>query len=406
MAKTYSRTGTSGVTTQKNKSFQKNKNKQTNSSKTDVYNDSTQNTRGGQDTVSYKDLSGLSPNTLALSNQVNNSKGYTPSQAVQNAYGLKQNAENAAANYGQYNSNYQDTIQQTLDKIMNRQPFNYDFNADALYKSYADQYAEQGRQAAQNAAASASALTGGYGNSYAASAASQANQQYMTELNNKIPELYQLAMERYNNETNNLMNQFSILGAQDDREYGRYNDDKQYLMSDRDYYNSNYTSERQADMTNQQNAYDNAMNLLKYYTDLEVKDVTGSTNWSDVTNHDESHTKDKTSNTNTQTSKSNDTSKQNTSNTSVTSSTSTGGGKGYSGKKGNSLTGTDTSQSTISRVMSEFKNRLKANSDPSKTTGYKSSPQLAKEYLYECVQNGTIKKKDFNYIMKVCGVKA
>ena len=107
-----------------------------------------------------------------------------------------------------------------------------------------------------------------------------------------------------------------------------------------------------------------------------------------------------------QTSKSNDTSKQNTSNTSVTSSTSTGGGKGSSGKKGNSLTGTSTSLSTISKVMSEFKDKLKANSDPSKTTGYKSSPQLAKEYLAECVENGTIKSDDFDYIMQVCGVKA
>ena len=55
--------------------------------------------------------------------------------------------------------------------------------------------------------------------------------------------------------------------------------------------------------------------------------------------------------------------------------------------------------------MSEFKDKLKANSDPSKTTGYKSSPQLAKEYLDECVEGRLIEPDDYAYIMKVCGVK-
>lgn len=124
---------------------------------------------------------------------------------------------------GAYTSKYQSQLDGLLDKLSNRK-FDYDFNKDALYQQYKDKYTEQGRQAAVNAAASASALTGGYGNSYATSAAAQANQQYMTELNDRIPELYQLAMARYQNEGNDLTSLYGLYQGADATDYGRYQD--------------------------------------------------------------------------------------------------------------------------------------------------------------------------------------
>lgn len=140
---------------------------------------------------------------------------------------------------GAYTSKYQEQLDGLLDKLSNRK-FDYDFNQDALYQQYKDKYAEQGRQAAVNAAASASALTGGYGNSYAASAAAQANQQYLTALNDKLPDLYSLAMARYQNEGNDLATLYGLYQGADATDYGRYQDNVT------DYYNYlNYLTQKE-----------------------------------------------------------------------------------------------------------------------------------------------------------------
>ena len=131
-----------------------------------------------------------------------------------------------------YTSKYGTKIEETMNKILNKEDFKYDFNADPLYQQYKDQYVKLGNEAAQNAAASASALTGGYGNSYAGTAASQANQQYLTQLNDKIPELYNAAMQKYQMETENLYSQFGMLETEEGRQYGIYRDKVSDYYSD------------------------------------------------------------------------------------------------------------------------------------------------------------------------------
>ena len=83
-------------------------------------------------------------------------------------------------------------------------------------------------------------MTGGFGNSYAATAATQANQQYLTQLNNVIPQLYSLAMDKYQMDTDKLYNQFSAVGNQEDREYGQYRDTVTDWKDDRSYYYNKY----------------------------------------------------------------------------------------------------------------------------------------------------------------------
>lgn len=130
-----------------------------------------------------------------------------------------------------YESKYNNKIEEQLNKILNKEDFSYDFNADPIFQNYKDQYTKLGKEASMNAAASASALTGGYGNSYAGTAASQANQQYLTQLNERIPELYNAAMQKYQMETENLYNQFGALQTEESRQYGMHRDDVS------DYYN-------------------------------------------------------------------------------------------------------------------------------------------------------------------------
>lgn len=394
MAKSTSKTNTSGRTTQASNSYTKNKQTQKNTQKTNQTTTSNQssNTLGGANSVSYKDLSHLSPQTLALQNKVYNQTDYTPSQAVQNAYGQKTNAENAVSNYGPYNSKYQASIDETLQNILNRPSFNYDFNADALYQAYADQYAKNGRDAAQNAAAAASALTGGYGNSYAVSAANQANEQYMSELNDRIPELYQLALERYNTEGNNLLNQYNVLGSQEDRNYGQYSTERQNLVSDRDYYGSNYNNERVNDQQTWQNAYDNAMALLNYNTNLEARDVSNSDNWSKTKSNEKTTTKGKetTTNKNTQTSKSKDSSVQNTSSSSTTTGTSSGT---KSSSKSSKSKGDKTSSSDYNQIKNQFKKMVDDSRDKNGNTN-QTKYHDAWYYLQDQVDAGYINESD------------
>ena len=133
-----------------------------------------------------------------------------------------QKTQNAEASMpGAYQSKWQATLDAQLQKILNRESFKYDFNADPLYQQYKDQYVNAGRNAMMDTVGQVSALTGGYGNSYAATAGSQAYQEYLKGLNNKIPELYNAAMNKYKMETENLYNQYSALGQQEDREYGQ-----------------------------------------------------------------------------------------------------------------------------------------------------------------------------------------
>ena len=166
-----------------------------------------------------------------------------------------------------YESKYGSQIEQTLDKILNKEDFSYDFNADPLYQNYKDSYTKLGNEAAMNAAASASALTGGYGNSYAATAASQANQQYLTQLNERIPELHNAALAKYQMEQENLYNQFGALQSEEGRLYGIYRDDVS------DYY---------SDWSNLMNGYNTAQSQENWNTQMDyqkARDAVSDSQW-------------------------------------------------------------------------------------------------------------------------------
>lgn len=150
-------------------------------------------------------------------------------------------AQIEASKPGDYQSQYTDKINTALNDILNRKKFNYDFNADPLYQQYKDQYTQLGNQAMKNTVASAAAMTGGYGNSYGVTAGAQANQAYLQQLNNVIPELYNAALQKYDMETQDLYNKYSALGNQEDREYGQYRDKVADWQTDRGYYNDKYT---------------------------------------------------------------------------------------------------------------------------------------------------------------------
>lgn len=173
------------------------------------------------------------------------SGGYQESDAVRRALEMLQQQQGSQP--GAYQSQWQQQLTDTLNKILNREKFSYDMNGDALYQQYKDRYVQQGQQAMMDTMGQAALMTGGYGNSYAQSVGQQAYQGYLQGLNDKVPELYQLALDSYNQEGTDLRNQYAMLADAEGLDYDRYRDQ----MSD--YYNN---LDRLRDQYNQERNFD------------------------------------------------------------------------------------------------------------------------------------------------------
>jgi hypothetical protein len=137
---------------------------------------------------------------------------------------------------------YWATVQAAQDKINNREKFSYDLNGDALYQQYKDKYIQQGKMAMQDTMGQAAALTGGYGNSYASTAGNQAYQAHLENLNDVVPELWQMAYDRYNQEGQDLLNQYAMAKDNYATKYGEWSDQMAQYNTDRSYLQAVYDS--------------------------------------------------------------------------------------------------------------------------------------------------------------------
>lgn len=150
---------------------------------------------------------------------------------------------------GEYQSKYMGLADEVLNNYMNREKFSYDLNGDALYQQYKDKYITQGKMAMQDTMAQAAAMTGGYGNSYAANVGNQAYQASLQNLNDVVPELYQMAYDQYKQEGQDMLNQYGLLTDRDSIDYGRYRDSVSDWQTERDYLTNLYNAERTYDYT-------------------------------------------------------------------------------------------------------------------------------------------------------------
>ena len=168
-------------------------------------------------------------------------QGYTPSQNVQNAQ--NQLTQVQAQRPTAYTSPYTQQLEGIYQQIVNRQPFKYDMNGDMLYQNAKDQYVQGGRQAMMDTMGQAASLTGGYGNSYASTAGNQAYQQYLLQLNAMLPDFYDRAAARYDQQGADLYNQYGLMQDRENAEYGRYQDslaqwNTDYANAQSAYYNA------------------------------------------------------------------------------------------------------------------------------------------------------------------------
>lgn len=123
-----------------------------------------------------------------------------------------------------YQSRWQGQLDDVTGRILNREKFSYDMNGDAFYNQYKDRFVQQGKMAMMDTMGQAAALTGGYGSSYAQQVGQQTYQGYLLGLNDMVPELYQLALDSYNQEGDALLNKYSLLADLDAQDYSRYQD--------------------------------------------------------------------------------------------------------------------------------------------------------------------------------------
>ena len=143
-----------------------------------------------------------------------------------------------------YAGTYEEQLAQLYDQITGRDPFSYDVNMDPIYQNYKDQYIQGGKRAMQDTMGQAAGLTGGYGSTYSQAAGQQAYDQYLTQLTNKIPELYEMAYGMYKDQGDNMLQQYCLLNDLRATEYNQWRD----AMGD-------YNYDREFAYKQQQDAY-------------------------------------------------------------------------------------------------------------------------------------------------------
>ena len=188
--------------------------------------------------------------------------------------------DTALTNLNNYGANWQyaQTNKDILEEYLGREPFSYDLNGDALYQQYKDKYIQQGKMAMQDTMGQAAAMTGGYGNSYAQSAGQQAYQNSLDNLNDIVPELYQMAYDRYNQQGQDMINKLSVLDADYNRGYTAAQD--KYGIARDNFYNAADLYGSEVDRANSisQQDWQNAMTI--YNAKEEKKNnVSGGTTY-------------------------------------------------------------------------------------------------------------------------------
>lgn len=171
----------------------------------------------------------------------------------------------AKKNMPKYAGTYDGQLKELYDQIVNRDPFSYDINKDMLYQQYANEYARNGKLAMMDTMGQAAALTGGYGSSYGQAVGQQTYNAYLQQLGDIVPELYDKAYDHYQDEGDQLMQQYAMMGDLADDEYAKFIDSYNRWADDRDY------AQNEVDKAYDRGYQDYLTKLGQYNTDREYQ---------------------------------------------------------------------------------------------------------------------------------------
>ena len=149
---------------------------------------------------------------------------------------LQQQLNYGSFSYGAaptYTSRNDATLEALKNDLLNREAFSYDPETDQLYSQYRKQYAREGQRATADALGAAAAASGGLPSSYAQTAAGQAANYYAAQMTDKIPELEQLAYNKYLNDYNMKLSDISTVQSYENMDRDLYNTKLQQYNTDR-----------------------------------------------------------------------------------------------------------------------------------------------------------------------------
>ena len=220
-------------------------------------------------------------------------RGYQPSEKVENAYNaMKSYESNMPGDYSEseyveewrdklndiensrpdaFASKYESQISDLLNQIYGDKGFSYtakDLQNDDLYKMYAQQYAANASRSMRDTMGAAQAASGGYGSSYSQQVGQQAYDQTMSGLNDKVLDFWDRAFDVYKNTQSNRYNQLNAFQTQDNTDYSRYRDTVNDWQTDRAYALNGLQGEQSADINAYNATSSNYWNGMNYYSGL------------------------------------------------------------------------------------------------------------------------------------------
>lgn len=185
-----------------------------------------------------------------------------------------------------YTSRYDGQINALLDQMLNREEFSYDAEKDPLFGQYRKQYTREGKRATADALAEAAAATGGIPSSYAQTAAGQAGNYYASQLTDKIPELYQLAFQKYMNEANLKYSDLAAFQSAEASDFEKFLAELSQFNTDRSFAYGQHLDEIDSQTLERNEALDKAVLAgtygdYSYLNDMGINtdDISGITDW-------------------------------------------------------------------------------------------------------------------------------
>lgn len=142
-----------------------------------------------------------------------------------------------------YESRYTGETKELLDLLLQNEPFSYNAQSDPVWQQYKKTYNREGRRAVEDTMGAYAAQTGGIPSSYAVSAAAQAGSNYAAQLSDKLPELYEMAYNRYLNEYNKNLTNLNAVQNAEQIDYTKYLDELNQYNTDRGFGYQQHLSE-------------------------------------------------------------------------------------------------------------------------------------------------------------------
>jgi hypothetical protein len=139
------------------------------------------------------------------------------------------------------------TSNQMLELIMNRKPAQYNAATDPAAQAARKAAARNARAVTQDTMGQYAGMTGGVPSTAAVSAAAQAGNQAMAAGADKVAELEQLYLDRYNRETQDMYNAYGALQQAEGDAYNRQMQEQQWAyQKEQDAYNRSVQEQQMA----------------------------------------------------------------------------------------------------------------------------------------------------------------